>query len=103
MEEEDNIEYLCSDCTERRKNATQKKLKEGQASFKKNDHVKIAFFKKNDPEKIEWMWVRVTKVDPSGKIHRGTLANTPIDVTDMQYGEPVAFSSKDIAEILNEP
>src|SRR5688572_27516950 len=65
----------------------------------KGEYVKVGFVTE-DPEKKEHMWVEVTKVSPDGRTVIGTLANEPIVITHMNFGDEVSLLREQIEDHL---
>jgi Uncharacterized protein conserved in bacteria (DUF2314) len=58
---------------------------------------KLAF---HDEGRIEHMWVRCTGwANANGFQLEGTLDNYPVDVTNLEYGDPVLFNRSDIEDV----
>lgn len=60
------------------------------------DFVKLIFIQKS-PEAGERMWVEVKRALKKG--YEGVLANHPVVIEDLQYGDIVKFEAKHVADV----
>lgn len=60
------------------------------------DLVRKAFV--GDNNRDEHMWVEVTKVE--GNVITSTLANDPLHMKDIKYGDKVVFDRSEISQLL---
>ncbi len=62
---------------------------------------KLAFPGATDPERKEYMWVKVTGLaETEGEELRGTLDNDPILATDFRCGDVIEFSRNEVLEVI---
>lgn len=65
------------------------------------DHVKLMF--EDDEGEIERMWVKVASVESGDNPHlTGTLANDPIVIADLHFGDHVEFTLNHIIDITTQ-
>ena len=88
-----NILYVCPECSE--------KLYPNKGKFTveqllKADMVKSAF---SAGKRVEHMWVKVSEVQVENQLVKGTLDNTPIEITHLTFGDIVFVPFKDIEDI----
>ena len=60
------------------------------------DMVKSAF---SAGKRVEHMWVKVSEVQVENQLVKGTLDNTPIEITHLTFGDIVFVPFKDIEDI----
>jgi hypothetical protein len=88
-----NILYVCPECSE--------KLYPNKGKFTveqllKADMVKSAF---SAGKRVEHMWVKVKEVQVENQLVKGTLDNTPTEITHLTFGEIVFVPFKDAEDI----
>jgi uncharacterized protein YegJ (DUF2314 family) len=88
-----NILYVCPEFSE--------KLYPNKGKFTveqllKADMVKSAF---SVGKRVEHMWVKVSEVQAENQLVKGTLDNTPTEITHLTFGETVYVPFKDIEDI----
>lgn len=64
-----------------------------------NKFVKLKF---EDNDNVEYMWVKVEKIDLEKELLIGKLDNDPIDITTCKYGDIIEFSLFAICDVLSE-
>jgi len=88
-----NILYVCPECSEK---LYQNKGKFTMEQLLKADMVKSAF---SAGKRVEHMWVKVSEVQVENQLVKGTLDNTPTEITHLTFGEIVFVPFKDIEDI----
>ena len=88
-----NILYVCPECSE--------KLYPNKGKFTveqllKADMVKSAF---SAGKRVEHMWVKVSEVQVENQLVKGTLDNTPTEITHLTFGDIVFVPFKYIEDI----
>jgi len=88
-----NILYVCPEYSE--------KLYPNKGKFTveqllRADMVKSAF---SAGKRVEHMWVKVSEVQVENQLVKGTLDNTPTEITHLTFGDIVFVPFKDIEDI----
>ena len=88
-----NIVYVCPEYSE--------KLYPNKGKFTveqllRADMVKSAF---SAGKRVEHMWVKVSEVQVENQLVKGTLDNTPTEITHLTFGDIVFVPFKDIEDI----
>lgn len=88
-----NIGFIHDECATERKAEWQAKNKNTIIPVGK--HVKLAFKQR---DRVEHMWVKVTKYKAKKKEYTGILDNDPVIVTNVKDGDIVTFNHEDIED-----
>lgn len=96
-ESDDNIMYVCPECTDAKKEAVQRDI-ESVLKGSAVTHVKKGFVDEKS-QQTEYMWVKIKTVDLEKKIIYGTLDNIPINVTTVTLNDAVEVRLEEIVEI----
>ena len=85
-----NIGYIHKECSKRRKESTQLKIKDIKLEDLIGNHVKKAFV--TDDGRNENMWVKVIEIKDDTLI--GVLENDPFICKNMKFGDVVKLKKK---------
>jgi len=95
QEPEGNLQMVCPDCIEKRKEEVQATLQ--HMTLEVDDMIKLPF--KCADEMIENMWCKI--LDPAGKTAQ--LDNIPVFCTNYILGQIIQYKKEDIKDFMREP
>ena len=96
MEEENNIEWFCEDCS---KEKYKNKGTWTAEDLKKYKFVKKKFTSKNsDGPKAEHMWIEIVTLEPEGVT--GLVSNNPVLKDIPRYGTATFVKYEDIEDVM---
>ena len=94
-ESKENIEWICKDCYQMRKQDWQDHNE--NTVIKKGDFVKVALEDKSN-NAVEHCWLDVDRVSEDGNIIWGILDNIPICLTNLKLGDGIIVQRGDVEE-----